>query len=378
MNDTIVCPHCKKTIPLTQALSHQVQEKYAKFYKVRLEEEKAKLAVTLKEDALKKAKEELALQMKDKANEIEELRKQNKALQEQLLEINKSLRQLKTNYEERMIEKEKQLTREQDKIRIEEKRKADEEYKLKILEKDKKLDDAMKMVDDYKRKLEQGSQQLQGEVLELELENILRREFPYDEIKEVPKGVKGADVLQIVKNNNGKVCGTIIWESKRTKAWSEGWVLKLKEDQRQLKADLAVIISQVLPGEIRNISLHNGVWISNFESMIGLALALRGNLIELAGVKSSLVGKQDKKEILWNYLTSVDFRQRVEAIYDAYSQMLNDLKKEKDWFTKKWAKQEKNITRVADNILGMHGDLEGIVGKSLPEIKELQKLESGK
>ena len=212
----------------------------------------------------------------------------------------------------------------------------------------------------------------------MELENILRREFPYDEIKEVPKGVKGADVLQIVKNNNGKVCGTIIWESKRTKAWSEGWVLKLKEDQRQLKADLAVIISQVLPGEIRNISLHNGVWISNFESMIGLALALRGNLIELAGVKSSLVGKQDKKEILWNYLTSVDFRQRVEAIYDAYSQMLNDLKKEKDWFTKKWAKQEKNITRVADNILGMHGDLEGIVGKSLPEIKELQKLESGK
>ena len=378
MNDTIVCPHCKKTIPLTQALSHQVQEKYAKFYKVRLEEEKANLAVTLKEDALKKAKEELALQMKDKANEIEELRKQNKALQEQLLEINKSLRQLKTNYEERMIEKEKQLTREQDKIRIEEKRKADEEYKLKILEKDKKLDDAMKMVDDYKRKLEQGSQQLQGEVLELELENILRREFPYDEIKEVPKGVKGADVLQIVKNNNGKACGTIIWESKRTKAWSEGWVLKLKEDQRQLKADLAVIISQVLPGEIRNISLHNGVWISNFESMIGLALALRGNLIELAGVKSSLVGKQDKKEILWNYLTSVDFRQRVEAIYDAYSQMLNDLKKEKDWFTKKWAKQEKNITRVADNILGMHGDLEGIVGKSLPEIKELQKLESGK
>ena len=378
MNDTIVCPHCKKTIPLTQALSHQVQEKYAKFYKVRLEEEKAKLAVTLKEDALKKAKEELALQMKDKANEIEELRKQNKALQEQLLEINKSLRQLKTNYEERMIEKEKQLTREQDKIRIEEKRKADEEYKLKILEKDKKLDDAMKMVDDYKRKLEQGSQQLQGEVLELELENILRREFPYDEIKEVPKGVKGADVLQVVKNNNGKVCGTIIWESKRTKAWSEPWVLKLKEDQRQLKADIAVIISQVLPDNIRNISLHNGIWVTSFEAFIGLALALRSNLIEVTGVKSSLVGKQDKKEILWNYLTSVDFRQRVEAIYDAYSQMLNDLKKEKDWFTKKWAKQEKNITRVADNILGMHGDLEGIVGKSLPEIKELQKLESGK
>ncbi len=377
MNDTIICPHCKKPIPLTEALSHQIQDKYAKFYKIRLEEEKNKFAKTLQPELEKKLKESLSFEIKNKDNEIEEAKKQNKNLQEQLLELNKLIRQVKNESEEKRLEMEKKLTAAEDKIRVEEKKKADEEYKMKILEKDKKLSDALKLVDEYKRKLEQGSQQLQGEVQELELENILKAEFPYDEVKEVPKGVHGADVLQVVRTNNGRDCGTIIWESKRTKAWSEGWIAKLKEDQRLVKAEIAVIISQVLPDGVKNIAEKHGVWLTSFDSLVGLATSLRQNLIAVAAVKSSLVGRDDKKEILWNYLTSIDFRQRVEAIYDAYSQMMEDLKKERDWFTKKWAKQEKNIQKVADNILGMHGDLEGIVGKSLPEITELKKLENG-
>ncbi len=374
MNDTIICPNCKKPIPLTQALSHQVQEKYQKFYKQRLEEEKGKIEQMLRNELGKKIKEEMELQLKDKSNEAEELKKQNKALQEQLLELNRLIRQLKTEGENKQLELEKKLAVEQERIRLEEKKRFDEEYRLKMLEKEKQLNDALKVNEELKRKLEQGSQQAQGEVLELELEGLIRREFPYDEIKEVPKGVRGADIIQIVKNHYGKICGTIVWESKRTKSWSDGWITKLKEDQRRLKAEISVIISDALPQDIKAFSLKEGVWISDYRSIIGLAMSLRQSLIDVMAVKQASVGKQEKKEILWNYLTSIEFKQRVEAIYDAYSQMMEDLKKEKDWYLKKWAKQEKNIQKIAEHILGMHGDLEGIVGKSLPEIKNLEML----
>ncbi|MGB9707255.1 MAG: DUF2130 domain-containing protein [Microgenomates group bacterium] len=374
MNDTIICPHCKKPIPLTQALSHQIQEKYQKFYRQRLEEEKQKIASELKIQLTKKVKEEMELQLKDKINETEELRKQNQGLKEQLLELNRLIRQLRKENEEKQIELEKRLAQEEEKIRQEAQRRLDEEYKLKLLEKDKKLNDALKLVEEYKRKLEQGSQQLQGEVQELELESVLKKEFPNDEVKEVPKGVTGADVLQVVKNNYGKACGTIIWESKRTKAWSDNWIAKLKEDQRRVKAEVAVIISQVLPNGVKNFTFKNGVWIGSFEAVVGLALALRNSLIEIYQIKSSISGKEEKKEILWNYLTSIEFRQRIEAVYDAYSSLMEDLRKEKDYFRKKWAKQEKNIEKVAENILGIHGDLQGIVGKSLPEIKAMEAL----
>lgn len=363
MNDTIICPHCKKPILLTEALSHQIQEKYQKFYKIRLAEEKGKIEEQLKIELGKKIKQEMELEMKDKSNEIGELRKHNKNLQDQLLEFRKLIRQLQTENQQKQFEIEKKLTEEFDK-----------EYKLKLLEKDKKLDDAMKLVEDYKRKLEQGSQQLQGEVLELELENILRKEFPQDKIKEVPKGVVGADLIQEVKNNYGRSCGSIIWELKRTKVWSESWINKLKTDQRQVKAEIAVIISQALPEDVKNFTEINGVWIGNYDSIFSLALVLRKTLIEISTVKSSIVGRADKKEILWNYLNSTEFKQRIDAFYDAYSQLKDDLKKEQEYFRRRWAKQDKNIIQLADSILGFHGDLQGIIGKSLPEIKGLEML----
>jgi hypothetical protein len=374
MNDQIICPHCKKPIPLTQALSAQIQEKYQQFYKKRLDEEKQKIEKSLREILIKKIREEMALELKDKANEVEELRKQNKGLQEQLLELNRLIRQLKQESEQKRLELEKKLAEEEEKIRQEEQKRIAQEYQLKILEKEKKLADALKLVNEYKRKLEQGSQQLQGEVQELALEEILKKEFPYDEIREVPKGVEGADVLQIVKNQNGRMCGAIVWESKRTKTWNESWILKLKEDQRRVKAEMAVIVSSVLPDGVKNFTQKNGVWIGSFDSVVGLAMILRQSLIEITSIKASLVGREEKKEILWNYLTSIEFRQRIEAVYDAYTQLMDDLRREKDWFRKKWAKQEKNIEKVAENILGVHGDLQAIVGRSLPEIEELAQL----
>ncbi|PIV09370.1 DUF2130 domain-containing protein [Candidatus Roizmanbacteria bacterium CG02_land_8_20_14_3_00_36_15] len=377
MNDTIICPHCKKPIPLTEALSHQIQEKYQRFYKQRLAEETGKIEIKLKDQLIKKVKQEMELELKDKANELEELHKQNKSLQEQLLELSKLIRQLRAESQQKQIELEKKLAVEQERIHSEEKKRADEEYRLKILEKDKKLSDALKLAEEYKKKLEQGSQQLQGEVLELELEKILKEEFPTDDIKEVPKGIRGADVIQIIRNGFGKACGTIIWELKRTKSWSNDWIVKLKDDQRRVKAEQAVIISEVLPENIQNFGFQEGVWIGNFPSIIGLSLVIRRLLVEISGVKSASVGKRGKMDILWEYLTGTEFKQRVEAIAEAFSTIQEDIEKEKRWFVNKWSKQEKSLRKVIDNTLGMHGDLQGIVGKSLPEIKGLDMLPDG-
>ena len=378
MNDQIICPNCKKPIPLTEALSHQIQEKYQKAYRQRFEDEKLKLETNLRAQLEKKIKSEMEFQIKDKSEEIGELRKQNKTLQDQLLELNRLMRQLKTENEQRQIELEKKLAQEQDKIRLEEKKRLDEEYKFKILEYQKKEAAALKLAEDYKRKLEQGSQQLQGDVLEDELKNILKREFPYDEIKDVPTGIKGADILQIVKNNFGRSCGTIIWESKRTKAWSDGWINKLKEDQRRVKAEVAVIVSQVLPDGVKRFTQKAGVWVGDYESITGLGLLLRNTLLELSTVKSAVVGKQEKKEILWNYLTSIEFRQRLETIHDSYELAKNYLDKEKEFFRRKWAREEKNIQLLMENLFGVHGDLQAIIGRSLPEMKGFDLLPAGK
>lgn len=385
MNDTIKCPHCGKKFPLDQAMTHEIKEHLEVETRKKLDDEKKRLndeARSWRENQMtklkEKAKEEMALQLKDKSNELEELRNQKKELQEQTLELNKLIREIKQENDKQRIEMEKKLTTSQEKIREEEKRKSEDEYKLKILEKDKKISDAMKMVEEYKRKLEQGSQQSQGEVMEEELKKILSLEFPYDQISDVPKGIRGADLVQSVKNNAGKECGTILWESKRTKTWTEGWIYKLKQDQREIKAELAIIVTQVMPQGIKNFGLKDGIWVVDYQTVLGAAIALRNNLIEVSSVRLANRGKEQKKEILWNYLTSIEFKQRVEAIYESYTNLQDELQTEKDWFTKKWAREEKSISLVKDNLLGMHGDLEGIVGKTLPELEQLRKLKSGK
>src|SRR3989344_1800491 len=242
MTDSILCPNCKHSIPLSEAITHQLGEKYQKeiddvkrkaleerdrlivLSKKRIEEERAKATKEAEATLRKKIAEEMEFKLKNSQNEIEELKKNNNRLHEQLLELNKTLRQLQTQMREKEIEMAKKMNEEQAKIREDEHKRIEEEYKLKNLEKDKKLTDALKANEDLRRKLEQGSQQTQGEVLELELEQLLHNEFPQDEIKPVSKGVTGADVVQVVYDRTGRNCGMIVWESKRTKAWNEAWV----------------------------------------------------------------------------------------------------------------------------------------------------------
>ncbi|CAN5218760.1 DUF2130 domain-containing protein [soil metagenome] len=393
MQDSIVCPNCKKPIPLTQAITQQISEQHSHeiellkkqsederdrlitLSKKRIEEEKQKTAKEVEEGLRQKIHDEMDLKFKDSANESEELKKQNKLFQEQILDTNKLMRQLKQEREQQQLSFEKKLAQEEEKIKFETKKKTEDEYKFQMMEKDKKIQDAMKMVEDYKRKLEQGSQQMQGEVLEIALEEMLKKEFPLDEIQPVPKGVNGADIIQIVKSPGGSKCGIIIWETKRTKTWSHQWIPKLKGDQRNVKAELAVIVSDIVPDGITHFGLNYGVWVCKFEFLLGLAYALRSQLAEVATIKAVQVGQQGKMENLYSYMTSTEFRHRVEAIIEAFTNMQDEIEKERRWFAQKWSREEKNLRRVLDTTIGMHGDLQSIMGKSIGDLEEMPKLE---
>ncbi len=248
---------------------------------------------------------------------------------------------------------------------------ADEDNRLKMAEKDKLIADAQRQVEEMKRKMEQGSQQLQGEVQELELEAILRAKFPRDTIEPVAKGEHGGDALHRVLGSLGQVCGTILWESKRTKNWSDGWLAKLREDQRAAKAEIAIIVSQVLPKGVESFDHIDGVWVSHPKCAIPVAIALRHSLTELAAARQAGEGQQTKMEMVYQYLTGPRFRHRIQAIVEKFGDMQEDLDKERKFLIKQFAKREEQIREVIDATAGMYGDLQGIAGKTLQEIEGL-------
>src|SRR3989344_8007917 len=297
-----------------------------------------------------------------------------KEAKENELQIRKEKNKLEEDKQNFELEKQRQLDEERKKIFEEAGKKATEEQQYIIAQLKKQLTDATKAKDELARKLEQGSQQTQGEVLELGLEEILKAEFPYDEIVPVPKGVSGADVVQKVKDHSGRVCGQIAWESKKTKAWSDGWIQKLKDDQRVIKADLAVIASATLPEDVKGFVFRDGVWICDIKLIVALATALRINLLNVSRERAMSVGKNEKMEVLYSYLTGVEFKQRVEAIVEAFTNMDMGLRKERLAYEKIWSEREKQIKKVITNTVGMYGDLSGYV--ALPQIKTLELPES--
>jgi hypothetical protein len=260
------------------------------------------------------------------------------------------------------------MDEERKKIEEEASKRATEAQQAKIDQLNKQLSDATKAKDELARKLEQGSQQTQGEVQEMILEEMLKSEFIYDEIVPVPKGVNGADVIQIVKNQKGDECGKIIWESKKTKAWTEGWIQKLKDDQRSVKADLAVIVTSTLPSGADAISERDGVWVCDMKLAVSIATILREQLLLVSREKASSVGKNEKMEIIYSYLSGVEFRQRIEAIVEAFQGMNASLQKERLAYEKIWTEREKQIQKVIKNTVGIYGDINGMV--------QLQKIEA--
>ncbi len=414
---TITCPNCKTEIKLTESLAAPLIESTRRDYEKRLALKDSDIAkkeevLREREEAVSKAKQaiddqvaeklvmerakiaseeskkaKLALQsdIDQKARELAELQdvltQRNAKLAEaqqaqadlirQKRELDDAKRELELTVERR-VQDGLLATREQAK------KEAEEGLKLKVMEKEQTIASMQTQIEELKRRAEQGSQQLQGEVQELELEALLRAKFPRDTIEPVPKGEFGGDALQRVMGPLGQVCGTILWESKRTKNWSDGWLAKLRDDQRTAKAEIAVIVSQTLPKDVESFDLVDGIWVTNAKSVFSLAVALRHSLIELASARQALDGQQTKTEMVYQYLTGPRFRHRVEAIVEAFSSMQEDLDREKKAITKQWAKREEQIERVMQATVGMYGDLQAIAGKSLQEIAglELTALES--
>lgn len=371
-NKTIKCPHCHKSVSLNDALTHEIEEKYRVDYESRLKQDKQKMWQLAQSKALEKIQAEQATEMKALKESLVEKNKLLEEAQRAELEVRRERVKLEEEKKSFELKLARQLDQERSKIQEETSRKISEDYRLKHAENEKKLQDVLKANEELRRKLEQGSQQTQGEVLELELENILKTEFPLDEIVPVSKGISGADVVQKVRDNAGRLAGAIVWESKRTKSWSDGWIQKLKDDQRGVKAEVAVLVSHVLPKELKYFGDHNGIYVCDYQSFVGLAKLLRTTLMQLAAAKLANIGKKEKMEVLWNYLTSVEFRQRMESIVESFTEMKSDLDREKRAYTKIWAKREKQIERVLDNTVGLRGDLEGVMGKALPEMKQLE------
>jgi hypothetical protein len=371
--NNLVCPNCGKEISeaFKKSLEKDVLEKMQKIHENDLEEARKQGL----ESAENKIKAQFDFQIKQALEESKSKEEQNKKLLDELTSLTVKIREFKKEKDEATLQMQKKLSDEEEKIRHLERKKAEEESRSKVLELQKQLTDVSKANDDLRRKINQGSQQTQGEAFEKEFENMLRQEFSNDEIGEVAKGVKGADVSQSVIDRNGNICGKILWEIKNTKSWSEQWVEKLKEDQRQDKADYAVIVSDITPENVNSAKFYKNIWVTKQAFVIGLASALRLNLIQLSMAKRANNGKKDKSDILFSYLSGTEFRLRIEAIIDAFSNMQNEIEKEKRYFSNKWARDEKNIRHVIDHTYGMHGDLKAIVGSSLAQIKDLSGLD---
>ena len=256
-------------------------------------------------------------------------------------------------------------------IRVSAKREAEDSLKLKVLEKDQTISSMQQKIEELKQKAEQGSQQLQGEVQETDLENLLRVKFPIDSIEPVAKGEFGGDVLQRVNSQSGQQCGAILWESKRTKNWSDGWLVKLRDDQRAAKAEVSILVSHALPKGIETFDVVDGVWVTTPRAALSVATILRHTLLEISMARQIGEGQQTKTEMVYQYLTGPRFRHRVEAIVEAFSSMRDDLDRERKAIMKQWAKREEQIERVMVATVGMYGDLQGIAGKTLQEIEGL-------
>jgi len=401
---TVVCPHCKRSFELTQAMSAPIEARLRAKYEA--ETRAAEEQVAARERALAKQAADLARQKESidelvdarlsaeraKLREAAEAKAREavgvelKAAQEEAADTRRKLeeagkRELALRQERNKLDEEKRelaltvqrtLDEERDQIRAAALKQADEQHRLKLAESEKKLADVTRQLEEARRKAEQGSQQGQGEVLEIELEQILRSAFPFDLVEPVPKGVHGGDVLQRVRNEMGQVCGTILWESKRTKAWSDGWLPKLRDDGRTAKADAFALMTMTMPKDVCNFANVDGVWVTNRDCVLGVAAALRAGIVQVAGAKRAIEGQHGKKELVYQYLMGPQFLQRAEGIVEALRTMKEELDAEKRALTKIWAKREKQIERAALNAIGMHGDLAGIVGGELPELTSLQ------
>lgn len=376
----ISCPKCGNRFPLSKALTAQIEKNLKSEYDAKYKEhdletkaaidKKVELGVGKMRAAVRKEMEQEVRE--SKTAEVAGLHRQLRRKDQQLKDIERreeSLEQRETSLDANIkqeVDKARKRTRE------EVVRSKDLEHMKKELLHKKIEDDLRKQLRAATEKLEQGSEQRQGEVIELALEELLRRAFPSDKILPVPQGKQGADIIQKVRSPDGNLCGSIVWESKDVKNWNSAWISKLKDDQRSAKAELAVLVTSVFPKELdSHLGLMSGIWVVDRSLATGLCAALRLNLLEVARIKQAVSDRPEKMEIVYQYLMSVQFRQRVEAIVESFVTLNEDLDSEKRTMERQWAKREKQIQQVIANMSGMVGDIHGIE-PAFPPIRRLE------
>ncbi len=386
MSNTLKCPHCGNTIDLSQVEEHQMAERL----KAKEAELETKLRMEAKADADKRAadwakrqielaKSESAEQAKIQNIELESLRKRDEESRRKELDFLRERQEMENRQKNLEIEKERAIIDARKKMEEElsiesQKRQSIEMDRLKldfdkrIAEEQKKADILKKALDDATMKANQGSMQIQGEIQENALRETLLRNFPHDTIEDVPTGIKGADLIHTIRGNRGEIVGIIAWESKNTKAWSDGWVDKLKEDRLRINASVSIIVSNVLPKDVEHFWPYMDIWVSEWAYVIALTGVLREQLIRMHQLRQSLVAKDEKMEVLYTYLTSSEFRDKIQNIVESFQLLKNGLDSERRSMERIWATREKQLERIIGNTSRLYGDMHGLLGSGLKTI----------
>ncbi len=418
MNDfKITCPHCKGEFPLTESLAgplldakrleyeqewktknqeisqreHTLRERAKELDELRkkmdtdveqrvesrLQEDRKRIAAEEKQRAAHFSAEELERKERDNADLRERLKKKEEKLaeaQKTEAEFLEKQRQVEDLRRELALRIQRGISEGESRVRKQALTETEERYKLEMREKDEQMSSLKKALEEAQKKANQGSQQLQGEVLELELEALLCARFPVDTIEPVPKGEFGGDILQRVVSPTGQISGTILWESKRTKKWSNQWLSTLRDNQRAANAETSILVSQILPQDVDHFGEVEGVWVTTPFFAPRVADLLRNALIKVHMARRANEGQQTKAALVYQYLTSSQFRHRIEAIKEAFEEMYNDLNKERGMMETRWKKREQQIKRIMDATMGMHGDFQGIAGSAVQEIDGSERL----
>lgn len=403
-DEVVGCPKCQHQFPLEQGISRQTIDRYADEFeqtlaaqaKLRAEKESAQQLAGLKaqlaeanksvqesraqlekvrEDAKKAAREALETELKS-------LQEANAAKEEALtkarggeLELRRQLREAEDAKKNAELEYQRKLDEERKRIAEQERAAAGEDAERRVAQMRTQLEQAQREASELKRKLEQGSQQVQGETFELGLEIMLREAFPMDRIEEVPKGITGADLVHRVCSPSGQTCGTIVWETKQTKAWQAAWLQKLKDDQRAVGAEIAVIVTATMPKDVTEPFVRqDDVWITCIAAARPVAEALRTTLVEMHKLRQANAGRSEKMELLYNYVCSPQFAQRMKAVVDGFANMRKELDDEKKALTRIWQKREKQLDRLTGGMVAIVGDLQGIGEGALPQLDSIAAL----
>ena len=387
---SIKCTKCGQEIELTEALTKDIEQtvlaaEHAKHTAEieRVQKEAAEALAKSLLEAETKAQADAAakvdVQFQSMRKETEEAKKDNELMRKHLTELMQELRESKKSQENAELEMQKKLVEEEAKIREEATKLADERQRLNLAAKEKTITDLQKALDDAQRKAAQGSQQLQGEIMELDFENALANAFRDDEIEPVAKGVKGGDIRHTVKSPRGVVCGVMLWEIKRTKNWTDGWIPKLKEDLRAERANIPIIITEAMPKELtEDMGSFEGVWICKPQLAIVLATLLRKGLLDVGLQKALAENRGTKADALYNFVTSHEFVQQIESMVETYRDMTEQIGKERIAYERLWAQREKQAHRLLMGTANIIGSMQGHIGQaSMPRIKGLDLLEPG-